>query len=143
MYFKSSRILGLAALAVGLSLTATSASAQQATFHLPFVAHWGQTVLEPGDYKLSATAGWSAIHLIQVFSQQGHSSSMLPQSIDLPQGHLDRSSLELVNVNGAYFVKRYKSALTGQVFTFPVPKATPETEMASAAMRAVPVEGAK
>jgi hypothetical protein len=142
MYFKSSRILGLAALAVGLGLTATPASAQQATFHLPFVAHWGQTVLEPGDYKLSATGGWSANHLIQVFSQHGHSSSMLPQSIDL-QRHLDRSSLELVNVNGAYFVRRYKSALTGQVFTFPVPKATPETEIASAAMRAVSVERAK
>jgi hypothetical protein len=68
---------------------------------------------------------------------------MLPQSIDLPQGHLDRSSLELINVNGAYFVRRYKSALTGQVFTFSVPKATSETEMASATMTAVPVESAK
>jgi hypothetical protein len=143
VYFKSSPILGLAALAVGLGLTATSASAQQATFHLPFVAHWGATVLEPGDYKLSAPVGWSAIHLIQVFSQRGHSSSMLPQSVDLPPGHLDRSSLELVNVNGAYFVRRYKSAFTGQVFTFPVPKATPETEMASAATTAVPVESTK
>jgi len=48
-----------------------------------------------------------------------------------------------VNVNGAYFVRRYESALTGQVFTFPVPKATSETEMASAAVTAVPVESAK
>jgi hypothetical protein len=142
MYFKPSRILGLAALAAGLGLTATPASAQQATFHLPFVAHWGTTVLEPGDYKLSASGEWSGIYMIQVF-QQGHSSRILPQSIDLPHGHLDRSSLELVNVNGAYFVRRYQSALTGQVFTFSVPKAAPETEMASAAVRAVPVESAK
>jgi hypothetical protein len=142
MYFKSSRIVGLAALAVGLGLTVTPASAQQATFHLPFVAHWGSMVLEPGDYKLSAPVEWSAIHLIQV-SQRGHSSRMLPQSIDLPHSHLDRSSLELVNVNGAYFVRRYKSALTGQIFTFPVPKAARETEIASAAIRAFPVESAK
>jgi hypothetical protein len=142
MYFNPSRILGLAALAAGLGLTAIPASAQQATFHLPFVAHWGTTVLEPGDYKLSAAGEWSGIYMIQVF-QQGHSSRILPQSIDLPHGHLDRSSLELVNVNGAYFVRRYQSALTGQVFTFSVPKAAPETEMASAAVRAVPVESAK
>jgi hypothetical protein len=142
MYFKSNRILGLAALAVGVGLTATPASAQQATFHLPFVAHWGSTVLEPGDYKLSAPVEWSGTRMIQV-SQYRHSRRMLPQSIDLPQGHLDRSSLELINVNGAYFVRRYKSALTGQVFTFSVPKATSETEMASATMTAVPVESAK
>jgi hypothetical protein len=124
-------------------LAAKPASAQQATFHLPFVAHWGSMVLEPGDYKLSASVEWSAINLIEL-SRHGHSGrAMLPQSIDLPPGHLDRSSLELVNVNGAYFVRRYKSALTGQVFTFAVPKATPETEMASASVAAVPVQSAK
>jgi hypothetical protein len=66
MYFKSNRISGLAALAVGVGLTATPASAQQATFHLPFVAHWGSTVLEPGDYKLSAPVEWSGTRMIQV-----------------------------------------------------------------------------
>lgn len=142
MYFKSSRILGLAALAIGLDLTATPASAQQATFHLPFVAHWGPAVLEPGDYKLSAPAEWSGNHLIQVY-QHGNSMRVLPQSTEIAPGHLDRSSLELVNVNGTYFVRRYKSALTGQVFTFQVPKATPKTEMASATATAVSVEGAK
>jgi hypothetical protein len=65
---------------------------------------------------------------------------MLPQSTEIQQAHLDRSSLELVNVNGAYFVKRYKSAITGQVFTFPVPKSASETEMASSAVAAVPIE---
>lgn len=141
MNFKSSPILGLVALAAGLGLTATSASAQQATFHLPFAAHWGAAVLEPGDYKLSVPVESSGTHLIQV-SEYGHSRRMLPQSMDV-QGHLDGSSLEIVTVNGAHFVRRYKSAFTGQVFTFPVPKATPETEMASAGMTKVPVESAK
>jgi hypothetical protein len=139
MYFKSSRILGLAALAAGLGLAATPASAQQATFHLPFVAHWGSTVLESGDYKLAALVEPSGVQLIHV-SQYGHSMRMLPQSTEIQQAHLDRSSLELVNVNGAYFVKRYKSAITGQVFTFPVPKSASETEMASSAVAAVPIE---
>jgi hypothetical protein len=142
MHSRSSRILGLATLAVGLGLTATRASAQQATFHLPFVTHWGPAVLESGDYKLSVLAGESGSHLIHV-SEPGHSNMVLAQSTEIQPRQIDRSSLELVNVNGAYFVRRYKSAVTGQVFTFPVPKATSEIETDSAAVTAVPVESAK
>jgi len=142
MHSRSTRILGLAALTVGLGLTATRANAQQVTFHLPFAAHWGSIVLESGDYRLSDPAGQLGSHLIYV-SQPGHSKMVLAQSIEIQPRHFDGSSLELVNVNGAYFVRRYESALTGQVFTFPVPKATSETEMASAAVTAVPVESAK
>ena len=142
MYFRSSRILSLAALAIGLGGTATRASAQQATFHLPFATRWGSTVLESGDYKLSDTTGQSGSHLIYV-SQRGRGAVILPKASEILPRHPDRSSLELVNVNGAYFVRRYKSALTGQVFTFTVPRATPETEMASAAATSVPVASAK
>jgi hypothetical protein len=141
MHSRTSHILGLAALAAGLGLTATHASAQEATFHLPFAAHWGPAVLESGDYKLSAPTGEAGNHLIYV-SQRRNSKMVLAQSSEIPLRHLDRSSLELVNVNGSYFVKRYKSALTGQVFTFPVPKATSEIEMASA-VTSVPVESAE
>jgi hypothetical protein len=142
VYSRSSRIFSLTALAVGLGLTAIPASAQQAAFHLPFAVHWGHTVLEPGDYKLSAPIEWSGSHLIHVY-QPGHGSMILPQSIEIQHPNLDRSSLELVNVKGTYFVRRYKSAPTGQVFTFPVPKGVSEVEMASAAVTAVPVAGAK
>ena len=142
MHSRSTRILSLAAVAAGLGLTATPASAQQVTFHLPFAAHWGSTVLESGDYKLSDPPGQLGSHLIYV-SQPGHSKMVLAQSIEIQPRHFDGSSLELVNVNGAYFVKKYRSALTGQVFTFSVPKASPETEMASAAVTSVPVATAK
>ncbi|HEY3457866.1 MAG TPA: hypothetical protein VGK64_25015 [Bryobacteraceae bacterium] len=143
MYSRSNRILGLAALAVGLGLTAQRASAQEAeTFHLPFAAHWGPMVLESGDYRLSAPTGQSGGHLIFV-SQPGHNKMVLAQSTEIQPRRFDRSSLELVNVNGAYFVRRYRLAVTGQVFTFAVPKATPETEMASAAVTSVPVAAAK
>ena len=143
MHSGSNRILGLAAIAVGLGLTATHASAQQTIFHLPFAAHWGPIVLESGDYGLSDPAGDAGKHLIQV-SQGGHSSKLvLAQSSEIQPRHFDRSSLELVKVNGAYFVKRYRSALTGQVFTFPVPKASPETEMASATITSVAVATGK
>jgi len=142
MHSRSSCILSLAAIAGGLGLTATRASAQQAAFHLPFAAHWGSIVLESGDYKLSASIGGSGNHLIYV-SQPGHSKVVLPEATEIPWRKLNGSSLELIHVNGAYFVRRYRSELTGQVFTFPVPKATPETEMASAAVTSVPVASAK
>ena len=136
MHFRSNRILGLATLGLGLGLTAAPASAQQATFHLPFAVHWGPMVLESGDYRLSAPAGQSGNHLIYI-SQPGDNKAVLAQSTEIQPRRFDGSSLELVNVNGAYFVRRYKSALTGQVFTFPVPKATPETEMASATVTSI------
>jgi len=142
MHSKSSCFLSLAAIALGLGLTATRASAQQATFHLPVAAHWGPIVLESGDYKISAVIGDSGNHLIYV-SQPGHGKMMLPKAIEIPQHPLDGSSLELVNVNGAYFVRRYRSAVTSQVFTFAVPRATPETEVASAAVTSIPVASAK
>ena len=142
MNLRSSRILSLAALALGLGVTATHASAQQETFHLPFAARWGSTALESGDYKLSDTIGQSGSHLIYV-SQRGRGAVILPEANEILPRHFDRSSLELVNVNGAYFVRRYRSVLTGQVFTFPVPKGTPETEVASAAVTSVPVASAK
>ncbi len=142
MHSRSNRILGLAALAVGLGLTAQLASAQQVTFHLPFAAHWGPMLLESGDYKLLDPVGQSGNHLIYI-SQPGHSEIVLAQSTETQPRHFDRSSLELVNVNGAYFVKRYRSAVTGQVFTFPVPKASPETKMASNAVTSVPVASVK
>ncbi len=31
-------------------------AAEQAAFHLPVTAHWGQVVLQPGDYKMSLPA---------------------------------------------------------------------------------------
>jgi hypothetical protein len=143
MHSRSNRILGLAALAVGLGLTAQRASAQEATtFHLPFAAHWGPMVLESGDYKLSAPSGQAGNHLIYI-SEPGHSKMVLAQSTETQPRHFDRSSLELVNINGTYFVRRYRSALTGQVFTFAVPKASPEAEMASNAVTSIPVASAK
>ena len=142
MHSRSNRIFGLAALAAGLGLTAQHVSAQQTTFHLPVAAHWGSIVLEAGDYGLSDPAGGPGNHLIYV-SQRRHSQMVLAQSSEIQPRHFDRSSLELVKVNGAYFVKRYRSALTGQVFTFPVPKASPETQMASAAVTSVPVATGK
>ena len=91
---------------------------------------------------MSDTIGQSGSHLIYV-SQRGRGEVILPEASEIQPHHLNRSSLELVNVNGAYFVRRYRSAVNGQVFTFPVPKATPEPEMASAAVTSVPVGTAK
>lgn len=119
MRFRSNRSLTLGVAAVGLGVTAMQASAQQASFHLPFKAHWGSAVLEPGDYKLSAPIGVSGSHMIQL-EGSGKSSMIVPAVTEIQQPN-DRSYLELINVKGTYFVKRYKTASSGQVFHFGLP----------------------
>ena len=48
----SKAALAMLGAATYLGLGAASASAQQASFKLPVVAHCGRTVLEPGEYKV-------------------------------------------------------------------------------------------
>jgi hypothetical protein len=142
VYFRSTRAFSLIAIAVGLGLTSIKASAQQATFHLPFEAHWGRAVLEPGDYKLSLPAGESPNHLIHL-SGAGKGSMFVPQVTETMQLPLHRSYLRLVNVKGEYFVREYSYAPTNQVFTFGVPKVGRETTIASASTTSIPVEDAR
>src|SRR5271165_6514873 len=52
MSYFVNRIFSFAFLTVLIAGTAATASAQQASFHLPFEAKWGSLVLPPGDYKV-------------------------------------------------------------------------------------------
>ena len=139
MYYRSSRFLTLAAVVAGLGVTASEASAQQASFRLPFEAHWGQAVLEPGDYKLSAPLGVSGTYMIHV-NGAGESSVIVP-AVTQVQPSEDRGYLELVKVNGTYFVKRYKAAFSGQVFQFGLPKAERAAMTTSPVARTISVRG--
>jgi hypothetical protein len=141
VYSKLSRAVGLTAVAVGLGVIAVPASAQQAAFHLPFEAHWGSALLEPGDYRISIPTGESPSHIVHLFGA-GKGSMVIPESTEIRRPTVDHSSLELVNVKGTYFVREYKSAPTGQVFTFGVPKSERELTTVSSIAAAVPVEDA-
>ena len=121
MSIMMNRILGAAALGALLGAGCMQ-GAVQAHFHLPVTAHWGQSVLAPGDYKIKImdlSAGPNQV----VIEGQGKTIYQMVKMTDLdPLAH--KSSLQLVERNGQYFVQSYRSGDVGKIFSFSVPKGT-------------------
>jgi hypothetical protein len=126
MKFSLSRMLLLSTL--GLAVSLGSAYAGQATFHLPFSAHWGIAYMVPGDYRITLPEGDSpaSIFYLQSKSQRGFAVAGTFWQ-DVPQ---DKSYLKLVNVNGEYYVKQFVLATNGKVFLFPTPKPSNRQQLA-------------
>jgi hypothetical protein len=121
------RILNLAAL-TAFAGTGLMQAAEQATFHLPVTAHWGQMVLEPGDYKMSLPALSLGKIAFQVIGSD-KSFFELPQSTTVNDPS-NSSHLKLVVFNGSYFVREFTSGPTGKMFTFAVPKTSHRQQVA-------------
>ena len=120
-------ILSLTALAV-FAATGVMQAAQQASFHLPFAAHWGSAVMEPGDYRLALPEPAVGNNLLQIFGQESAFFAM-PQVTDIGE-QLRKGSLMLVEVDGEYFVRQCSVASTGKTYLFPIPKAKHRQQMA-------------
>ena len=94
---------------------------QQASFHLPVEAHWGKVVLQPGDYKMSLpdlSIGERTVRL-----EGDHNTvNELPLVTDV-QKSSNKSEIELLRVDGTYFVREFSYGPTGKTFIFSVPKA--------------------
>ncbi len=140
MNFKSGRLFIFTAVAAGFGICALQASAQQAKFHLPFEAHWGSAVLAPGDYDISVP--FAEAQPIFHVSGDNKSSMVAPQMME-EQPLSSHSSLQLVKVNGVYYVKEYKSGASGMRFSFGVPKPVVESSIASTATAIAVDEGTK
>ncbi len=138
MHCRTGRAFSFAAVAAGLGILALQASAQQAKFNLPVEAHWGSAVLEPGDYTVSLPQADSAAHIFHLFGD-GHGSMVMPTTTE-PKPITNHSYLELVKVDGTYYVREYKSGHTGKTFIFGVPKGTRESTFASAATTTIAAE---
>ncbi len=71
MNFVKNCALSVSILAVAAGLTASQANAQalKGTFNLPFEAHWGNVVLQPGEYQMSVKRELSALEVIYLTSQ--------------------------------------------------------------------------
>lgn len=124
------RVVGFAAFALALGLASSQAYAQKATFTLPFEAHWGNAVLQPGEYTLQAPSATSAL---PVFSVTGNGKTILLASSNTAyETESKRNCLELVNINGAYFVRTFESGATGKSFAFVIPKSARHEAMANA-----------
>lgn len=99
-------------------------AAVQAKFHLPVGARWGQMTLAPGDYKLSLPESSLGV---REFTVNGNDKTgyVQPTTTDDHDGLVNdstRSYLQLVKVNGTFYITEYRSAATGKIFSFAVPK---------------------
>lgn len=121
MSFIKKSIYGLAGVVACLGLSAVSANAQQARFTLPVEAHWGQAVLEPGEYTVRFPNGVQAMPLVQL-TGNGQSYSVLLQSRNDADGNGDTGKLILQDVDGTYVVSSISNPLTQVAYTFARPK---------------------
>src|SRR5215467_4878450 len=93
-------------LAAAACLMTASASAQQpylAKFTLPMEAHFGNSVLHPGEYSIYRVVGMDAIRI----TGEGGTATVLAASAD--RAAADRSTITLENVGGVFAVKRLDS----------------------------------
>ena len=122
MNLSMTRLVTMSAFVAALGLGASQASAQKATFNLPFEARWGTIFLDPGNYTLTAPDSVSGIRIFYLHSDAG-TQMAVPTIVgnDVASG---RSYLKLVNIDGTYYVQKYVSGATGQAFEFAVPKAS-------------------
>jgi hypothetical protein len=98
----------------------SSASAEQGKFTLPFEAHWGQVVLEPGEYTISVPidVSWSKIMTLSAGGKTVYITSGFENGLPFS----DRSYLTIKTINGTRYVRQFASGVSGRAFTFPVPK---------------------
>jgi hypothetical protein len=117
--------LSLLALAIMLVFSAVPANAQQiykANFTLPFVAQWGNTVIEPGDYTITVEEALGQ-KLIRV---HGAAELAVFAGLSSTEPYGEKGKLTFVNVNGLYTLRAFDAAEIGKGFTFPIHKAKGE-----------------
>jgi hypothetical protein len=122
-----------------LVMTVAAGAAQaevQAKFHLPFGARWGEMTLAPGDYVMQLPEASLGVRQFTVTGDHktGYVQPVVTDYHDALTNDSDRSYLQLVKVNGTYFVTKYRSGATGKLFSFAVPthkhkKGTTEEEV--------------
>jgi len=135
----NNRLFGAATLAFGLALAVSHASANEATFKLPVLAHFGNAILPPGEYRMTVPSPITPINVIYLHGD-GKVQATLPALTDT-QELSDRSYLQLVNVGGTYFVAKYISGVSGKTYTFSIPKAARRQTVASTPATTVAVTG--
>lgn len=138
MQFTPKYMLSLGTLAAALVLTGSFASAQRATFTLPFEAHVGKATLPAGEYRLHLPTAENSIRTVQ-FERDGKVQIVLPATTgNVPE--TEQAHFEFVNIDGAYFAKKFVSG-TGTVYEFQIPKFAHHSVVASSGTTTVSVSG--
>ena len=133
------RLLTFGTFAAALVLALSHASAQRATFTLPFQVHMGNATLQPGEYRMSAPSATSSVRVIYLYSN-GKVQAAMPATIDA-YADSGNSYFELVNVGGTYFVKKFVSGVTETTYTFGLPKIGRREIVANTRVTSIPVAG--
>jgi len=99
-------------------------AAVQAKFHLPVGARWGQMTLAPGDYKVLLPEGSLGVRQFTVKgdAKTGYVQPVVTDDNDGLVNESGGSYLQLVKVDGTFFIAKYRSGATGKMFSFAVPK---------------------
>lgn len=133
------RLFTFATVAAALVLAVSHASAQRATFTLPFQVHIGNATLQPGEYRMNAPSATSPVQVLYLYSE-GKVQAALPATI-AANADSSQSYLELVNVGGTYFVKKFVSGATATTYTFGLPKIPRREILANTRVTSIPVTG--
>ena len=133
------RIFGLSLLVMGAAAGALHAE-EQATFHLPVEARWGNMNLAPGDYNISLPKASLGVNEFVVRGDD-RTGYVLPLVADSTRGASQASYLRLVKVNGTYVITQYQSGSNGKVYNFSVPKQRRHIEMSKQEVLNVDVLG--
>jgi hypothetical protein len=136
----SKNMIGFALLASVLSVGSSFAE-QLVNFRLPVPVKWGSTMLEPGDYRMELPSSSLGIQSVCM-----KNATKAVVALPLVTGGADpskvseKSHLQLVNVNGTYFVRKFTSGVTGRTLLFAIPKVHNDS-MAHNNSNAIDIEG--
>jgi hypothetical protein len=121
------RVISFAAVAAFAS-AGIMQGAQKATFHLPIAAHWGEVLLQPGDYSMYLPELSTGDTKLLV---RGEGKTAFENPIVATTQTVSTTSyLKLREVAGNYFVREVKLGPSGHAFTFSIPKTGHREQMA-------------
>jgi hypothetical protein len=107
------------ALAIGLTTSQANAQSLKGTFNLPYQAHWGNVVLEPGQYALSLSTGTLTTPVIYI---TGQGKTVMILAARPATAESERGYLRIENVGQTHVIREFNSGIAGRLFTFSVPK---------------------
>jgi hypothetical protein len=120
MIIQTSGLIKWAAIAL-FAGSALAQGAQHGTFHLPFQARWGETVLEPGDYSLTLPEPSIGNSQVRVIAAEGKTAYEMPLYTQTML-YSDSNKLILTNINGQHVVTDLSLGTLGKEWAFPVSK---------------------
>lgn len=136
MQLSTKHMINIAGLAAAVVLAASQASAQTATFTLPFTAHVGNATLAPGEYRLQVSGAQTPLPAIYLYHQDKLAATVavFRQLTNDTEG----SYIELANIGGSRYFSKFISTGGGAIYTFAIPHSARHQVLADTRVTKVP-----